>query len=210
MWGEHVWVLPFFFFLEWELSASWESKVNDISRGGWGCMYVFRHVYSLYLIWPIIKWPSMLAVYPALEAAASVLSLSLMQTQTSLAVNMWHICLSSCDQYCPFRGSAFGSSSIKYQLFLFGFDKFNYLKQLIIYLLCIDCTPRRSDINLMEISTPLLGGESLCFQAWTSHGLVSWDVLVASASNFSLVRLCVLHSTREWLGVISMGSLTEV
>lgn len=148
-----------FFFLEWELSAYCKSKVNDISWGRWGCMYVFRHVYSLYLIWPIIKWPSTLAVYSALEAAGSILSLSLMQTQTSLAVNMWNICLSSCDQYYPFRGSAFGSSSISYQLFLFGFDKFNYLKQLIIYLFCIDCTPRRSDINLMEISTPLLGGK---------------------------------------------------
>lgn len=148
-----------FFFLEWELSAYCKSKVNDISWGRWGCMYVFRRVYSLYLIWPIIKWPSTLAVYSALEAAGSIPSLSLMQTQTSLAVNMWNICLSSCDQYCPFRGSAFGSSSISYQLFLFGFDKFNYLKQLIIYLFCIDCTPRRSDINLMEISTPLLGGK---------------------------------------------------
>lgn len=142
MWGKHVCEFFHFFFLEWELSASWKSKVNDISKGRLGCMYVFRHAYSLHLIWPIIKWPSTPAVYPALEAAGSVPSLFLMQTQTSLALNTWHICLSSYDQYCPFRGSAFGSSSIKYQLFLFGFDKFNYLKQLIIYLLCIDCTPR--------------------------------------------------------------------
>lgn len=38
------------FFLEWELSAYYTSKVNDISRGRWGCIYVFRHVYSPYLI----------------------------------------------------------------------------------------------------------------------------------------------------------------
>lgn len=37
-------------FLEWELSAYYSSKVNVISRGRQSCMYVFRHVYSLYLI----------------------------------------------------------------------------------------------------------------------------------------------------------------
>lgn len=37
-------------FLEWELSAYYSSKVNVISRGRRSCMYVFRHVYSLYLI----------------------------------------------------------------------------------------------------------------------------------------------------------------